>query len=278
MFSVIFSFMIIGCNQGTQDNTTNRNELHYTGGLNALELGKYEVAAAQFLNLNHKDSEVLYKYCKGQVAIGNADYETAISCRDSIPADYNGEISKKVLDFRKKSNDEITKEIEKTPRYKMLTQEIDKGFSLIENKQYEQASQHFLFISDRNSSNLKQLFDIAMGLKCLNKKDYRMARYYAEPINYVGYGSEKVNAYKEFILKQATTEKIQDQGYGEPSVTTTQKEVCIGMADYEVLESSWGKPKEIRKTIKPNVVYEHWYYDNGRRLLLEDHYVVEIRE
>lgn len=50
----------------------------------------------------------------------------------------------------------------------------------------------------------------------------------------------------------------------------------IGMTDYEVLETSWGKPNKINKTETAYGVKEQWVYDRGY-LYFEEHYLTSIQ-
>lgn len=46
--------------------------------------------------------------------------------------------------------------------------------------------------------------------------------------------------------------------------------VSIGMSQTDVLESSWGKPKRINRTINKYKTREQWVYGNGYYLYFED--------
>jgi len=53
---------------------------------------------------------------------------------------------------------------------------------------------------------------------------------------------------------------------------------AIGMTAQQVLDSQWGKPTKINKTITANVIYEQWVYSVDRYIYLENGIVVSIQE
>lgn len=62
----------------------------------------------------------------------------------------------------------------------------------------------------------------------------------------------------------------------KPSPSIKMAEPFIGMTDYEVLKSTWGRPSKINKTESINGIREQWVYSNGY-LYFEDHYLVSIQ-
>ena len=53
--------------------------------------------------------------------------------------------------------------------------------------------------------------------------------------------------------------------------------VSIGMTQEEVLQSSWGKPEDINKTITKYGTREQWVYGNNNYLYFEDGILVTIQ-
>ena len=53
--------------------------------------------------------------------------------------------------------------------------------------------------------------------------------------------------------------------------------VSIGMTQQEVLQSSWGKPKDINKTTTEYGTHEQWVYANYNYLYFEDGILVTIQ-
>jgi len=47
-----------------------------------------------------------------------------------------------------------------------------------------------------------------------------------------------------------------------------QAGVSIGMTEEEVIQSSWGKPMDINRTITDSGTHEQWVYDNYNYLYL----------
>lgn len=52
----------------------------------------------------------------------------------------------------------------------------------------------------------------------------------------------------------------------------------IGMTMEEVINSRWGDPESISRTITESVVYEQWVYDNGKYIYFENGIVTVIQE
>lgn len=86
-----------------------------------------------------------------------------------------------------------------------------------------------------------------------NKSIHPHGRWSSSPKN-IHLGSEKVEAHVEKYPPQ------------------------IHMTDYEVLDSTWGKPQKIIKTTTQYGVKEQWVYSNNRYLYFEDGYLTTIRE
>ncbi|WP_251667964.1 MULTISPECIES: hypothetical protein [unclassified Sporosarcina] len=63
--------------------------------------------------------------------------------------------------------------------------------------------------------------------------------------------------------------------HGTDNASSSKQAPTIGMTDYEVIETTWGKPTKINKTETINGIREQWIYSNGY-LYFEDHYLVSI--
>jgi len=53
--------------------------------------------------------------------------------------------------------------------------------------------------------------------------------------------------------------------------------VRIGMTQQEVLDSSWGKPNKVNRTITANGTREQWVYDNGGYLYIDNGILTAIQ-
>lgn len=73
------------------------------------------------------------------------------------------------------------------------------------------------------------------------------------------------------------TEKYREQQEVKDKKKKKSEGVSIGMTQEEVLQSSWGKPKDINKTITKYGVNEQWVYANYNYLYFEDGILVTIQ-
>lgn len=60
--------------------------------------------------------------------------------------------------------------------------------------------------------------------------------------------------------------------------TYNQRDIKIGMTQKEILNSNWGKPKDINKTTTAYSVHEQWVYDGFKYLYFEDGILTTIQE
>lgn len=62
------------------------------------------------------------------------------------------------------------------------------------------------------------------------------------------------------------------------SITSEKYPPQIYMTDYEVLDSTWGRPQKVNKTTTEYGVREQWVYSNNRYLYFEDGYLTSIQQ
>lgn len=100
--------------------------------------------------------------------------------------------------------------------------------------------------------------------------------------------AEKYKSTKEYriAMEKSEKEKIAFEKRLERDRIEREKEelkkrksegVLIGMTQEEVLQSSWGKPKDINKTITKYSTNEQWVYSNYNYLYFEDGILVTIQ-
>ncbi len=82
---------------------------------------------------------------------------------------------------------------------------------------------------------------------------------------------------KEQIAFEKKLEKNRIEREKEKLKKKKSEGVSIGMTQEEVLQSSWGKPKDINKTITKYGVNEQWVYANYNYLYFEDGILVTIQ-
>jgi hypothetical protein len=105
------------------------------------------------------------------------------------------------------------------------------------------------------------------------------------PDDYSGYMSDEIHAYMDKY-----SDLIKERKQYVNNVNEIKKEIAetktnlsplspqIGMTADQVLETIWGKPKDINKTTTANGVNEQWVYGNGKYVYLEDGIVTAIQE
>jgi len=64
--------------------------------------------------------------------------------------------------------------------------------------------------------------------------------------------------------------------FAPPPTEEKLYEPIISMTDYEVMDSTWGKPLKINRTETAFSVREQWVYPNNKYLYFEDGYLVSI--
>lgn len=82
-------------------------------------------------------------------------------------------------------------------------------------------------------------------------------------------------------IKEIDTEKSWIDIYNEENKSDyaiKKVEPYIGMTDQEALESTWGKPTKINKTINADSTREQWVYSGYKYLYFEEHYLVTIQK
>lgn len=72
-----------------------------------------------------------------------------------------------------------------------------------------------------------------------------------------------------FFVKEIDTPNNQNIQKSDPA---------IGMTEQQVLDSSWGKPENINKTITTNDVEEQWCYSNNKYIYFDNGIVTTIQE
>ncbi len=83
---------------------------------------------------------------------------------------------------------------------------------------------------------------------------------------------------KKIALKELNKMNIEAQKEIEIEKKERRREgFMIGMTKEEVLQSSWGKPNDINKTITEYATSEQWVYDNSNYLYFEDGILTTIQ-
>ena len=101
--------------------------------------------------------------------------------------------------------------------------------------------------------------------------------------------TEKLSAYDEFekshpkivlslnINRVDLLEQSINYAFNKSIKSKSQKGVLIGMTKSEVLQSSWGKPRKINRTITENTVHEQWVYSGSNYLYFDNEYLTSIQ-
>ncbi|OXS68676.1 hypothetical protein B1B04_19610 [Lysinibacillus sp. KCTC 33748] len=93
--------------------------------------------------------------------------------------------------------------------------------------------------------------------------------------NYTGRMSAEIN--EEFEYKEGVVGIFHNM-WGYYYEENQKSDIYIGMRKEEVLESKWGKPKDVNRTTTSNSINEQWVYDNYKYLYFEDGILTTIQE
>ena len=88
---------------------------------------------------------------------------------------------------------------------------------------------------------------------------------------------KKAQEEAERKAQQQKEEEERKKREAEEKARKKSEGVTIGMTQQEVLDSSWGKPKDINRTITENHVYEQWVYGYPNYLYFTDGILTSIQ-
>ena len=101
--------------------------------------------------------------------------------------------------------------------------------------------------------------------------------------------AEKLSAYDEFekshpkvalslnINRVDLLEKSISYASNKSIKSKSKEGVFIGMTKSEVLQSNWGKPRKINRTITQSTVHEQWVYSGSNYLCFDNEYLTSIQ-
>jgi len=252
LISLLLS-LIIGC--GSSDSSGNNVSAE---NIQLIKAGKYDEAATWLMDEN----KTLYNYCEAKVSYNEGDYEMGKTYLEDIEDTYSGPLYQEVLNYKKEMN----------------KKNFEYGFKLIADQQYDEAAQWFFKEDD---PNLMKLYSYAQSIKSYSDGDYSMAKLYAEDTKgYTGYKEKEVKEYSEKMLKDLTPEtiaKAEAQKEAADKAKAKSEGVRLGMTQQDVLDSSWGKPNDINRTIGGYGTHEQWCYGGNNYLYFEDGILTDIQ-
>lgn len=190
--------------------------------------------------------------------------------------------------------------------------DINKTKKYVEEQKYKEAYDLLGKIITNNKEKNQDIVDIAtnkqneikdkafgqifaMGQEKINAQEYSSAQSLLS--NYKDLGNQLIldmyniatnevnrieaeeQARKEAEQREREKREAEEQARKEAEEKARKKSqgVYIGMTQQDVLDSSWGKPKDINKTIGAWGVHEQWVYGNGNYLYFEDGILTSIQ-
>ena len=106
--------------------------------------------------------------------------------------------------------------------------------------------------------------------------------YYYDSIKETDYAFDDVEEIDNYISDEESKKEPEEEtstfksAFAPPPTEEKLYEPIISMTDYEVMDSTWGKPLKINRTETAFSVREQWVYPNNKYLYFEDGYLVSI--
>lgn len=265
-FAIVY---LVGCQTNKTLTTLNTEESNYEHAISMIQDHQISEAKKILEGLNgYKNSDNLLEYVNALDVMekDSANYNYGLNYLSKIPNDYTGELYKEISDYRneltqiKKKNDEIASEQSKQREVEIV--------NLIKNGSYTKAINECI-----QCSSFPTLHRYAMALDYEKKGDLNMAIYtLAEiPSDYDGAMANEIHQSQNKYSKEINDLKViqAEQSKVKPK---------IGMTAEEVLQSSWGKPDEVNRTVTATVTHEQWVYSDNKYIYLDNGVVTAIQD
>lgn len=178
---------------------------------------------------------------------------------------------------------------------------INKSNEYIQEQKYKEAFDLLNTVISQNKDKNQELVDIAISKQNeikdkafeqiineaqvqIDSQDYSSAQNTLK--KYKDLGNQTIldmynNATNEInrieAEKKAKEEAERKQREAEEKARKKSQGVTIGMTQQEVLDSMWGEPKDINRTITENHVYEQWVYGYPNYLYFTDGILTSIQ-
>lgn len=210
--------------------------------------------------------------------------------------DYSGEFkdqtTKFVEVFQKERNDyynslaEINEALKVKENKKLELVTWNKIENAINQGDFNTVISETVMLKDTNK-DFSALYNFAESVVSGQDGDDDMMFYYLNeiPIDYNGKFSDVIleqklqmknkEEWKEDYLNQKKYKSVKSTS--EKEAESTLPSPSIGMTADEVINSKWGTPKDVNKTITEYRVSEQWVYSNYRYIYLEDGIVTAIQ-
>lgn len=214
---------------------------------------------------------------------------------DNLYSDYNVGKSLELYDFFKTMTEDqtidsqLTQIIETKNKYRIYTEYVITAKQDIEEKNYHgayiaysSAIKEITNIDKEKSEAIKKKRDAIKDKACeslkkdINKhiKENDYSAYYvgSEEEFIKNNGDEELKSIYDQYLKKKKAEKE-----AKEKAKKKQQGVRIGMSEQDVLDSSWGKPTKINKSVYSWGTYEQWVYPNYNYLYFENGKLTSIQ-
>lgn len=264
----IATLLVTGCANNDEEND---KEQTYQEVIQLVKNKKWDEAIIKLDEISdYKDTNRIQRYIKARKEFEKEKHNDndVLNMLPVIPQD--GELREEMASFKQEVENAIThaKELNKSRR-------IMAAKDFIGKKDYKEAARAVVVARFYSDPELDVLFNYGMGMGFISDGDIENAKSYFSsiPDKYSGVLAKQINEAKIQVMKTPSPKKST-----ETKQTAFSEDPKIGMADYEVINSTWGSPRDINKTTTANGVFEQWVYDDGKYIYIENHYVVAIQE
>ena len=218
---------------------------------------------------NVEDINAIHKLVNANNSIINRRYDSALRWLDKVPQDYSGKYTNQVIELRNL----------------IVEQETNDLLVDINKKDFESIKDNYYFSTSDGDGYAIWMYGSFLGTAewAASFKGVSSAETYGStlgsaleylenvPDDYSGRFSDEIETerekYKKLVMIENRKVERENKLLSIPE---------IGMTDYEVVETSWGKPEKINKTETAFGINEQWVYDKGY-LYFEDHYLMSIQ-
>jgi len=201
------------------------------------------------------------------------------------------------LDY--KEDVSVENKIELCKKLDASKSEFDTGTDLFNKKNYVKAVTSFkkVIVEDEKRFNLAK-DKIAESIKLFSDGEFSQAKglvdnkKYGEAVAHIGLvlsldpnneTAKTLNTQYSALSLAQTTAEVNSYMKSLPTEAETKalaktKGIDLGMTTQQVLESTWGKPKSINKTVTVNGTHEQWCYSSNNYLYFDNGILTSLQQ
>jgi hypothetical protein len=161
---------------------------------------------------------------------------------------------------------------------------FNEAMKLYETNYFEDALIKFRYVREIDKDNyeiaqskIKELTDILYDGFFTNAKKAYEGKNYSVAFTLIMRAKSLKDNEETNTLSDKYYKAKQDAENQQAKEVKKSQGVRIGMTKQEVLDSNWGQPKSINKTITKNSEHEQWVYDNYNYLYFDDGILTSIQ-